>query len=79
MAKTAIVFVALFVFYAYAGVFDCDENHKCGPGMKCEDGQCVSRLDCPQRRNPEVKPGCRLETVVDSRDCPKTKVVCDKL
>ncbi|EPB65801.1 hypothetical protein ANCCEY_15126 [Ancylostoma ceylanicum] len=76
--KTAIVFLVLLVLYVHAGVFDCDENHKCRPGLKCEDGQCVTRLDCPQRGIPEVKPGCRLETVVDSRDCPKTVVVCDK-
>ncbi|VDO19548.1 unnamed protein product [Heligmosomoides polygyrus] len=46
--------------------------------MRCEEGACVLRTDCPMLSMPRLKSGCKMTTVVDERDCPMPKIVCDK-
>ncbi|KAK6018289.1 trypsin Inhibitor like cysteine rich domain protein, partial [Ostertagia ostertagi] len=66
------------VFLVYAGPWDCDKDGKCAPGLRCEEGACVLRTDCPMLSMPRLKAGCTMLTVVDERDCPMPKIVCSK-
>ncbi|ETN79721.1 hypothetical protein RB195_009102 [Necator americanus] len=74
----SVALLAVLVLNVYAGPFDCDENGKCSPGLTCMDGACVLRTDCPMLSMPRLKAGCKMEMIVDERDCPMPKIVCDK-
>ncbi|KAK6056662.1 hypothetical protein COOONC_05832 [Cooperia oncophora] len=65
-------------FSVHAGPFDCDKDGKCAPGLRCEDGACVLRTDCPMLSMPRLKSGCTMLTIVDERGCPMPKIVCSK-
>ncbi|ETN71267.1 hypothetical protein NECAME_14308 [Necator americanus] len=73
----AVLFLVATAIYVNADVYDCSGTGKCPPGMKCESGRCIVRLDCPQRGIPIVGPGCKLVDFVDENGCPKSKVVCN--
>ncbi|VDL74460.1 unnamed protein product [Nippostrongylus brasiliensis] len=78
MTTRLIVFTALTIVYVNAGPFDCDKDGKCSPGLRCEEGTCVLRTDCPMLSMPRMKSGCKLTMMVDERDCPMPKIECSK-
>ncbi|CAJ0599347.1 unnamed protein product [Cylicocyclus nassatus] len=57
-------------------VFNCNRTGTCPAGLRCSEGRCISRRDCPARGIPQVPLGCKLETKIDLKGCPKTKIVC---
>ncbi|CAJ0600073.1 unnamed protein product [Cylicocyclus nassatus] len=77
--KVAILIAAtVLIVYAEQDPFKCDKDGKCAPGLRCEDGDCVLRTDCPVLSMPRLKAGCKMELIVDERDCPMPKIVCNK-
>lgn len=48
----------------------------CGPGFRCQNGQCVARTDCPAIMPPPLPTGCSYDSYTDINGCPKVAIVC---
>ncbi|EYC02126.1 hypothetical protein Y032_0102g3505 [Ancylostoma ceylanicum] len=73
----AVILLVVFVLCVYAGRYDCNARKRCRPGMRCIDGTCVYRPDCPHLKFPTmVRPGCWVGKVIDNRGCPRMKTFC---